>query len=539
MQPNQKDLRHLQIVSINDDAQTITCKHCGASNHRKNGANKSSGTQIYWCKECKRSFTPNPATLQADISLQPVINPKEEYERDIWDCRRLGIDGGVGRSSYKLNFTALTQPWLKQTAKQYLKMCLSSITFSSVQEKIYALRKLSHFLNQDYPNIQPSDISRKVITEFTVYLAGKKLAAQTRYNIICDSKLYFETCYQNEWLNVSRYLVRQEDFPKLKKHIPRYIPEEVMQQLNEHLDDLPEPAMRMVLILQECGMRISELVNLPINCLLQDQAGDWFLRYYQFKMKKEVTIPVSRKIVRVIQEQARYLKAHIPEGFDYLFCANGGAKRPKFKPVPRIMTRRILPRYLNALAKRQKICDSSGKVWHFQTHQFRHTVGTRMINNGVPQHIIQRYLGHESPDMTARYAAIHDQTMKKEIAKYQGKVVNVSGQVVEPNDIEADDGELQWFKKNIQAQALPNGSCALPSISQGCPHANACLTCTHFRTTPEFLSVHKQEMEKTKQVLSKATANNWQRQVEMNQQVLTNLENIITGLEEVKNETCA
>jgi integrase len=33
-----------------------------------------------------------------------------------------------------------------------------------------------------------------------------------------------------------------------------------------------------------------------------------------------------------------------------------------------------------------------------------------MINNGVPQHIVQRYLGHESPQMTAVYAHIHDST---------------------------------------------------------------------------------------------------------------------------------
>ncbi|WP_240047037.1 tyrosine-type recombinase/integrase, partial [Staphylococcus aureus] len=39
-------------------------------------------------------------------------------------------------------------------------------------------------------------------------------------------------------------------------------------------------------------------------------------------------------------------------------------------------------------------------------HAFRHTVGTRMINNGVPQHIVQKFLGHESPEMTARYAHI-------------------------------------------------------------------------------------------------------------------------------------
>ncbi len=46
--------------------------------------------------------------------------------------------------------------------------------------------------------------------------------------------------------------------------------------------------------------------------------------YYQFKMKKEVTIPISREVVRVIQEQQRYIRQHFtPEEFDYLFYVNG------------------------------------------------------------------------------------------------------------------------------------------------------------------------------------------------------------------------
>jgi integrase len=27
-------------------------------------------------------------------------------------------------------------------------------------------------------------------------------------------------------------------------------------------------------------------------------------------------------------------------------------------------------------------------------HQFRHTLGTRLINSGVPQHVVQKLLGH-------------------------------------------------------------------------------------------------------------------------------------------------
>lgn len=248
-------------------------------------------------------------------------------------------------------------------------------------------------------------------------------------------------------------------------------------------------------------------------------------------MKKEITIPISREVVRVIQEQQRYIKENLNIEFEYLFSSHeGGGYRGNFLPAPSPMSREAFSRYLNKLAEKHNICDSSGKVWHFLPHQFRHTVGTRIINNGVPQHIIQRYLGHESPNMTAVYAHIHDQTMKVEVAKFHGKIVNISGQVVEANDLQADVADLQWFKRNIQAQALPNGSCALPTISQGCPHANACLTCTHFRTNSEYLAEHKQQLKQTNQILEKARVNNWVRQVEMNEKIKTNLENIISVL---------
>ncbi|MEO0376404.1 MAG: tyrosine-type recombinase/integrase, partial [Cyanobacteria bacterium P01_A01_bin.17] len=202
-----------------------------------------------------------------------------------------------------------------------------------------------------------------------------------------------------------------------------------------------------------------------------------------------------------------------------------------YVPKPRSITGPLYAAYLNRLAEQHQICDEDGKLWYFRPHQFRHTVGTRMINNGVPQHIVQRYLGHESPDMTAVYAHIHDQTLKAEIFKFHANVVNIAGQVVESIDVQADNTDLQWFKRHIQAQALPNGSCALPTVSKACPHANACLTCTHFRTTPEYLDHHRQQLDATRQLIQTAQANGWQRQLEMNQRIQTNLEAIIAGLE--------
>ncbi|ELS03576.1 site-specific recombinase XerD [Xenococcus sp. PCC 7305] len=511
------------------EKKLITCHHCGSDSFVKK--RKSRGKkrhQIYICKKCGRHFTYNPEK-SAKVH---IVNPEAEYKKDIWDIRNLGIPNSIGQYCYKLNFVGIEQPWLMTPAKQYIKFILSTLSFSSASEKLLAIKQFSRFLTLSYPEISSDGIDRSVVISFLAHLASSKLSVSTRCARITGLKGFFEMAYQNEWLGVTRYLVRKEDFPKRPKSQPRYIPEHIIDQLIEHLEDLHAPVQRMVLVLLECGMRISELLHLKSDCLLQDKAGDWFLRYYQFKMKKEITVPISREIVRVLQEQIRYINENLDLPFSYVFTANeGGARKEGFKPTAKLMTRNSFVRYLDKLAEQHSICDSSGKPWHFLPHEFRHTVGTRMINNGVPQHIIQKYLGHESPVMTAVYAHIHDQTMKEEVAKFHGKVVNISGQIVEEVIPEAQTEDLQWFKRTVQAQALPNGSCALPIISQGCPHANACLTCTHFRTTLEYLDYHKQELKQTEKIIQKAEANGWQRQVEMNKKVKANLENIIRGLE--------
>ncbi|MFF2438670.1 hypothetical protein ACFVU4_31660 [Streptomyces sp. NPDC058107] len=52
-----------------------------------------------------------------------------------------------------------------------------------------------------------------------------------------------------------------------------------------------------------------------------------------------------------------------------------------------------------------------------------------------------------------------------------------------------------------------------------------------FITTPEFLPQHHQQRRQIVQIISAAEARGQQRMVEMNQQVLGNIDRIITALE--------
>jgi hypothetical protein len=163
-------------------------------------------------------------------------------------------------------------------------------------------------------------------------------------------------------------------------------------------------------------------------------------------------------------------------------------------------------------------------------HQFRHTIGTRMINNDVPLPAIQRMLDHDSPEMTLRYARIKDQTLRREWEAYQQRIT-IRGEVIHLHP----DGPLSdaaWALENLARakQTLPNGYCGLP-LQQTCPHPNACLTCDNFLTTVEFLPAHREQLARTEQLIASAQASGAQRLVEINEPVRINLIRIIEGLD--------
>lgn len=153
-----------------------------------------------------------------------------------------------------------------------------------------------------------------------------------------------------------------------------------------------------------------------------------------------------------------------------------------------------------------------------------------MINNQVPQEIVQRILDHSSPEMTAIYATIKDQTLRREWERFAQRI-NIRGEIV-PLDAAGSLSDAAWALENLARakQTLPNGYCGLP-LQQTCPHPNACLTCDSFLTTAEFLPAHRDQLTRTEQLIAQAETDGRQRLVDMNEPVRLNLVRIIEGLE--------
>lgn len=213
------------------------------------------------------------------------------------------------------------------------------------------------------------------------------------------------------------------------------------------------------------------------------------LRYQQTKVDGvDPTILVTQAVVTIVQEQQAWLAEHRPEAADspYVFVQ------------PRRNARGLNPRtyrsYADALKRLNKataLTDDSGKpLVYTETHRLRHTRATALLNSGVPVHVLQRYLGHRSPEMSMRYAQTLDTTAQDAFLEH--KQVGADGRevTIAPQDLI----DLQQLDRRAD-RALPNGLCLLPP-TKTCDKGNACLPCGSFATDVTYLDEHTTQRDR-------------------------------------------
>ena len=213
------------------------------------------------------------------------------------------------------------------------------------------------------------------------------------------------------------------------------------------------------------------------------------LRYQQTKVDGVVpTILVEQAVVNVIREQQRWLTENYPRlSPKYLFIAvkqNLAGQRSRPYATYRAA--------LSKLDELHGLTDAAGNPLRFtQTHRLRHTRATELLNDGVPIHVVQRYLGHKSPEMTMRYAATLAATAEAEFLKHKKIGAHGVDIGVSPADI-LDMTQLSSRTDRV----LPNGVCLLPPLKT-CDKGNACLSCGHFATDATHAAELKDQYAKT------------------------------------------
>lgn len=483
-----------------------------------------------------RAFGQLGYTWRLLTDLVEDVDAEAEFARDTWRAGVLGAQPS-GKGITTIRFDHIPQPWLRASIKRACRYRLGAgRSFGSVSIDERALRWFALYLERRQVQVTgPGGITREVLEHYLSYLtAAPQLSGNTTNTYLVVLRAFLQACHRHGWMpglpaEAALYL---DELPPRPRPLPRFIPEFVMAQLEDptNLARLPDQTtVHLLVLIQETGLRARDACILPFNPIIVDSSGWPCLKYYNTKMATEQLVPLSQRAAEAIHAQQEDLHHQWPDGCARLFPAPvanpDGARAFNYATL-----RDRLARWQQDIG----LHDETGTPVHVTAHQFRHTLGTRLINGGVPQHVVQKMLGHASPQMTARYATIHDTTVRAAFDDYQQRRVDVHGHHL-PFDPDAPSAEAEWIKHNLaRVQAsLPNGYCGRPP-QQDCPHPNACLTCPDFQTTPTFLPIHRRQRDDTLELIDLAEQRGNARLAANHRQVAENLDEIITALEAVE-----
>ena len=251
-----------------------------------------------------------------------------------------------------------------------------------------------------------------------------------------------------------------------------------------------------LLILRHTGMRFEDLAHLKApdkygrkGYLDQDTEGYWWIciDHTNTKMAREHRIPTREAdgVIDAIRRQHERVK-HLPDHFEahYLFGIEKGV----------IMSGQMQ----EALKKLASRLTHEEQPYLMTAHQFRHSLATDMIEQGVDIYTVKEFLGHKTLAMTERYVKVYLTSLKAKYDAYRVKKQQtyasemMATQIhMTPPESERDGGWVENKMGKLYVSPLPDGigNCVHLPMHDGCPDSPHCPTCPKLRASKRHLPV--------------------------------------------------
>ncbi|WP_214808478.1 MULTISPECIES: tyrosine-type recombinase/integrase [unclassified Exiguobacterium] len=439
-------------------------------------------------------------------TLFQLTDTRDEWEKDRWDVRVLnkkyGIDFNESTSCHRIDFSNIENKNFSKIFKEYIKgRLISGKNFTwgtALSYGTYTIRFLNSIAKQnpkwnDFKKLERKHIETYIeeLKEHTKTKLNKKNSNPKKYvrqalkcvrAFIRDLQILekFEDFAPEEM--VFR-LIYPEDFPNLPKKSSDeidYIPDYVLEQLFNNLNDLHPDVQPIVWISFKTGLRLSDTLELTQDCLGKINGKSNLTTDIEKTYVIGHKIPIDdhlADIIAVLIDRSKQNSNDDNNPERYLFVRYRGSRKG------RPFSQNFVREELNKLALEKNITDESGNLFHFRPHQFRHTFGVKMINGGADILTVQELLAHASPEMTLQYARLLDDTKRKEFEKVvkQGVFIfDINGeinQLSESEDVPKDILDMLWKDEKLNALDNPYGTCRA-RVNGNCPLAAEppCLT---------------------------------------------------------------
>lgn len=200
---------------------------------------------------------------------------------------------------------------------------------------------------------------------------------------------------------------RNIDAPRLGRSLPKYLSEEEVLSLFKVIKKTPgaEGARVRALIelLYAAGLRVTELVGLPINAVLMDRG----LVQVRGKGGKDRMVPLGDPAVAAVQEWLPWRKEVLGEKWTSPFLF------PSFGSRTHYLTRQRFFQILKKIGLQAGIAPE-----RLSPHVLRHAFATHLIEHGADLRSVQTMLGHADIATTQIYTHVATDRLTKTVVEH-------------------------------------------------------------------------------------------------------------------------
>lgn len=240
-----------------------------------------------------------------------------------------------------------------------------------------------------------SAIDLETIHEFLIVSRSKSISNRSNARRVSALNSFFS--FLTRQGRIDRNPFAMVDLPKSGRLLPKALSMEEVNRLLEQPDmssPLPVRNWTMLLLLYSTGVRVSELINLPMaGCNMESG----FLKVTG-KGNKERLIPFGTAAGQAVEGYLERSRPLLLKGrkSTYLFITN------RAKPMTRARFWQIIKETAAAAGIRKSI----------SPHMLRHSFATHLLANGADLRAVQMMLGHADIATTQIYTHIDQDRLK-------------------------------------------------------------------------------------------------------------------------------
>jgi integrase len=463
-------------------------------------------------------------------------DPGSEQLGDTWDLAVFGHRG-------HLDFTGITQPWLRQSAKQWAASDLPRHRGSGaalVGDVVASAARLSESLRTRPDNgDDPAALSRRDIENFLSrlgYLESAGTISRYQRNQACRGARTILAAIRDHGMtrpgqpsaglhgDVS---ITRSDIPGMPERGEpgRDLPPEIMTAICSALDTLPPGNVKVATqILIDTGRRPAEIISLPLDCLARDASGAPVLIYGNSKAHRDGRrLPVSEHTAAVITAQQEQVTARFPA------APRAGLKllpSPRCNPdgSKHISLSRVEEQHRDWITSIGELRTAGNTVFgpdKIVLYAYRHTYAQRHADAGVPIDVLAELMDHKDLDVTRGYYRVGEDRRRAAVDKVTAMSFDRHGNRAWRDARALLDAEHARY--SVGQVAVPYGTCTEPSNVQAggsaCPVRFRCAGCDHFRTDVSYLpdlTAYLEDLLRTRERLAAmADVDDWARAAAM------------------------